>query len=146
RQRRAAPLPRRWRRRFCLEALEDRTLLSVAPFEAAIPLTPGVSVQGRIDQPGEADVYQVTLEDTVRLQTRVTPEADSGLELRLSWYNTEGGLLIQSDGTSLSDPANNLQQYLIPGTYYVKIEGLTPQTGTYQLTTTAIPSIAFGFN
>src|SRR5262245_47688670 len=123
----------RQRRRPNLEHLEPRLVLDGSPtLGAALPLPfdPG----GRATAAGTlpaTDFYQVTLTESGRLTTRVHA---AGADTRLSLLRADGGLLIQSDGQSAANPDDRIAQHLLPGTYFLEVQGLGGTTGTYTLT------------
>src|SRR5438094_10134987 len=111
--------PRPACRHLEVECLEERTLLSAAP---VTPFTPGETVHGRISTAGEVDRYTFTVgqDDTKRIEQalylRTHVHAD-GFRSRLSLDGPDGGLLVQSDGKSLTDPDDEIVQYLTAGAY-----------------------------
>src|SRR5262245_26762582 len=106
----------RRRARLCLERLEDRSLLSGLPLlDTALPLpfdpTGRASAEGSLPS---SDFFKVTLTETGRLTSQVHA---TGADTRLSLFGVDGGLLIQSDGQSATNPDDRIAQHLVPGTY-----------------------------
>src|SRR5213593_4333021 len=102
---------------------------------AVLPLGSNDQVAGNISSPGEVDEFQVTLADSGRLTVEVQTRTGCSLDTRTSLLGPDSQLLIQSDGQSLTDRDDLIAQHLLPGTYFVKVEGLGGGTGDYTLTT-----------
>ena len=69
---------------------------------------------------------------------RSTPQ---GLTTQLSLLDSQGQVLVQSDGLSSSDPDDLIAQQLVSGSYFLKVDS-TGGAGTYTLTTTVTPTTA----
>src|SRR5262249_30382685 len=68
--------------------------------------------------------------------------ADSAsLGLRLSLFDGQGNLLVQSDGQAIGRPDPLIDQHLAAGTAYLEVRGLTG-AGTFSLTTSLTPASA----
>src|SRR5262249_11769210 len=82
--------------------------------------------------------FKLTVDDSGRLAARAAPGAPLGS--RLSLLGPSGELLIQSDGVSSTNPEDRITQHLLPGTYFLRVEGLGGATGAYTLTTAFEPA------
>jgi hypothetical protein len=103
----------------------------------ANPLGLNTRVTGTL-QPGDsADFYRIGLSESGRLIARVHA---TGIDTRLSLLDARGIPLVQSDGQSLSNPDDFIDQHLAPGGYLIKVEGLGLATGTYALATEFQPA------
>jgi len=102
---------------------------------SAAPLLPNDTLIDRLTAVGEVDVRQVTLAEA-GLLTITADDLSAGLDTRLSLARADGALLIQSEGRTPADRTDRIEQHLAAGTYLVRIESTTAQTGEYQLTTT----------
>src|SRR5262245_43847376 len=107
---------------------------------AVLPLGTNETLAGTISTAGEEDEFQVTLTDSGRLTATVQTRPGCSLDTRLSLLGPDGRLLIQSDGQSLTNRDDLIVQHLLPGTYFVKVEGLRGGTGDYTLTTVFQPA------
>src|SRR5262245_38608132 len=97
--RHAGSIQRR-RARLCrLEWLEHRVLLcgDGSPGEA-LPIGPSDVVVRELDADHEVGLFQVTLPEAGRLTVQTRSENGSELETRTSLLESQGRLLIQSDG------------------------------------------------
>ena len=72
------------------------------------------------------------------LVAQVDPQ---GLTTQLSLLDSQGQVLVQSDGLSSSDPDDLIAQQLVSGSYFLKVDS-TGGAGTYTLTTTVAPTTA----
>ena len=72
------------------------------------------------------------------LVAKVDPQ---GLTTQLSLLDSQGQVLVQSDGVSSSDPDDLIAQQLVSGSYFLKVDS-TGGAGTYTLTTTVAPTTA----
>ncbi len=107
---------------------------------AVLPLGTNETIAGTIRAPGEVDAFEVTLTDSGRLTVEVQTQPGCSLDTRLSLSGPDGELLIQSDGQSATNSDDRIVQHLLPGTYFVKVEGLGGATGDYSLTTDFHPA------
>src|SRR5207302_9261012 len=96
---------------------------------------------GEIATSGETDSYQITVGDSGRLTALTQAAAGTSPPVRLSLLSGDGQLLIQSDGQSPSHPNDQITQHLLPGTYFLRVEGLSGGTGSYTLTTDFLPAV-----
>src|SRR6059058_2126683 len=96
---------------------------------AVLPLGTNDRVAGDIGAPGEVDEFAVTLPDSGRLTAEVQTRPGCSLDTRLSLLGPDSQLLIQSDGQSLTNRDDLIVQHLLPGTYFVTVEGLRGGTG-----------------
>ncbi|MBY0523849.1 MAG: VCBS repeat-containing protein [Gemmataceae bacterium] len=117
--------------RLLVERLEDRTLPSGTDFASATLLAPG-TVNDSLSGMAIAGYWKLTPAQGGRLTAQVH---GIGIDTRLSLLRDDGGLLIESDAQSATDPDDSITQYLSPGTYYLRIDALTALPGDYTLTT-----------
>ena len=87
---------------------------------------------------GPTAVYRIDVEADGRLLAIVHPQ---GFTARLMMLDSQGRVLVQSDGLSPSDPDSVIDQYLAAGNYSLVVES-TGGAGTYALTTTLTPASA----
>src|SRR5262245_61936487 len=107
---------------------------------AVLPLESNDRIAGNISTPGEVDEFQVTLADSGRLTVEVQTRPGCSLDTRSSLLGPDGHLLIQSDGQSPTNHDDLIVQHLLPGTYFVRVEGLGGGMGDYTLTTQYEPA------
>src|SRR5262245_8754247 len=74
-----------------------------------------------IATPAEPDWFRLTVEETGRLSVLTDADPDT----RTSLLGPDGQLLIQSDGLSAANRDDQIAQHLTPGTYFLRVEGLT---------------------
>jgi hypothetical protein len=102
------------------------------------PLAPsGAVVAGNLAQ-GGADFYQIVASNPGRLLA-VTSGASSTFELRLSLFDSQGNLLVQSDSQSTLRLDPLIDQHVAAGTDVLEVQSLS-SAGIYSLTTTLTPS------
>ena len=125
---------RRARYRWEFERLEDRTLLAPVP-AAELALATPLSVP--------ADVNSGTIAPEAPVFFQINPSTDSylvasvhapGLPTRLSVLDSQGNLLLQSDGQSALNPDDRIDEHVGAGTDYLELQSLAG-SGTYTLTT-----------
>ena len=126
--------------------LEDRTLLSSGPPGLASSLAQAtlipLAAQGSTTQPGHLTgnndlvFYQINAPADGLLIARVHPELMSS---RLSLLDSQGQLLLQSDGLSFGNPDDLIEMHLSTGTYYLEVQS-TGGAGDYTLTTSITPA------
>src|SRR5689334_14561115 len=104
---------RRPRCRLLVERLADRIRPAVGLSAAPSLLQPTGRLDATIGAPGEVDRFQFTLAETGRLTVGT---AGLDLDTRTSLLGPDGALLIQSDGTSATDPDDLIVQHLLAGT------------------------------
>jgi hypothetical protein len=128
-----------------LELLEDRTLLtSLAALASAQMLTPGSPVTGSLSDGGVMD-YQLAITTSGRLTVQV--HAD-GFATRLALLDSQGHLLVQSDGQSPAKPDDLIDQHVdvaagaAATTYFLEVTGLAGGAGSYTLTSQFAPASA----
>jgi len=94
---------------------------------------PDVTVRGLV-------VHQFSFDPTADevLVAQVHPQ---GVTTHLSLLDSQGQVLVQSDGLSPSDPDDLIAQHLAGGTYFLKVESAAG-AGMYTLTTTVAPTTA----
>jgi large repetitive protein len=136
--------------------LEDRILLSSGPANpsATAPLVLPAAVMSSAEQravitlgtattpvgiaAGGVNVYAIEPTADGRLIAQ-TLAASNSLELRLSLYDGQGNLLVQSDG-QLSGRINPaIDQHVAAGTGFIEVQSLSG-SGTYSLSTLFTPS------
>jgi hypothetical protein len=123
-------------RRLWPEPLEDRTLLT-----GPLPLPPPAilandSVAGRLTADG-SDSFQLTLADTGRFTASVHAV---GFATRLSLFDAQHQLLVQSDGQSPSNPDDLIDQHVQGdpaqgATFYLEVTSSAGGAGSFRLTT-----------
>ena len=87
---------------------------------------------------GPTVVYRIDVEMDRMLLAIVHPE---GFTVRLMILDSQGQVLVQSDGLSSTDPDSVIDQYLAGGNYSLVVES-TGGAGTYALTTMLMPASA----
>ena len=137
---------------LCSMWLEDRVLLSAgitnpsanAPLllpasvlNSAIPIGINSLAPGTIGV-GGASFYEIQPGSDGRLIAQ-TQNASNSLELRLSLYDGQGNLLVQSDGQSSGRPNPLIDQHVAAGTDYLEVQSLAG-SGTYTLLASLTPS------
>jgi hypothetical protein len=116
--------------------LEERVLLSgtlLSPVSKAI----GDLIQGTLS-PGGADFYQFQQNSDGRLIAQ-TYNASTGLELRLSIYDSQNNPLVQSDGQSAGRLNPLIDQHVAAGTEIIEVQSLTG-SGNYSLSASLTPA------
>ncbi len=108
---------------------------------AVVPLGATDFFAGDIRTPGEVDEFQIDIPDNGRLTVVVQTGSGACLDTRLSLLGPDGRLLIQSEGQSPSNHDDQIVQHLLAGTYFVQVQGLGNETGTYTLTTDFQPAV-----
>lgn len=102
----------------------------------------GTVVTGRIDLPGDVDMYKVglTAGQTYRISTTLNTLADSTLTL----VDRNGTTQLQFNNDANGTSASQMDFYCVTtGNYYVKVAGnVTSQMGTYALSVQALPDTA----
>ena len=119
--------------------LEDRVLLSTLPasvLAGATRIEINSSVPGSLSS-GGADFYEIEPSADGRLLA-LTSALASNLHLRLSLYDSQGDLLVQSDGQS-AGKVNPIDFHVAMGTDYLEVQSLSG-SGAYSLTTSLIAS------
>src|SRR5262249_38227109 len=96
------------------------------------PGDPGSIWSGTLP-PGDVDWCRIDVTGPGRLTAAV---AATGGFTRLALFDASGRLLVQSDGTSATDPTPRLDQYLAPGRFYLEILGQGPESVTTSYTLT----------
>jgi hypothetical protein len=140
---------------LCAMWLEDRVLLSSGPTNpsADAPLLLPASVMtsaannlltlGSATTPtaiaqGGVQVYEIEPGSDGRLVAQ-TLTASSALQLRLSLYDGQGNLLVQSDGQSSGRQGPSIDQHVTAGADFIEVQGLSG-SGIYSLSTSLTPS------
>ena len=156
--RRTASLPRgnaRFERCFWplwTMCLEDRVMLSagltdpsasaplllpVSVMNSAVPITLGSPKPNAVGV-GGANFYEIEPGSDGALIAQAVAQSSS-LQLRLSLYDGEGNLLVQSDGQSSGQLNPLIDFHITAGTDYLEVEGLAG-SGDYTLSTSLTPS------
>ena len=132
--------------------LEDRVLLSTGPpnpsaaaplelsaavMNGALPIAIDSTASGNITV-GGASVYEIEPGSDGRLIVQVQASVGS-LQLRLSLYDGQGNLLVQSDGQSSGRPDPLIDQHITAGADFLEVQGLSG-SGSYALSTSLTPS------
>jgi hypothetical protein len=99
--------------------------------ETAIAIASGVPTSGTIAR-NDIDLFRLTPAQGGRLGARVYAE---GTAIRLSLLDEQGRLLVQSDGISPGNRDTLIDQHVTAGTYYLRVEGLSPADVSYTLAT-----------
>ena len=135
------PLLHHRRHRFGLGVarLEDRTLLSGPSGDVLAAVAPkielGTPKTGTL-APGEVAFFQIDPTTDGRLVAQVHAE---GATTRLSLWDVQGQVLMQSDGQSPGNPDDQIDLHVPAGTDYLEVENLGG-AGAYTLTTSLMPS------
>jgi large repetitive protein len=139
-------------RRPGFDVMEDRVLLSTGPanpsanaplllpasvMNSAIPIGINSLAPGTIGV-GGANFYEIQPGSDSGLIAQ-TENASNSLELRLSLYDGQGNLLVQSDGQSSGRPNPLIDQHVAAGTDYLEVQSLAG-AGTYTLLASLTPS------
>ncbi|MBV8556445.1 MAG: hypothetical protein JO116_12850, partial [Planctomycetaceae bacterium] len=133
--------PRRPRPRYrwAFEQLEDRTLLSDTGGDVLAAVAPkialGAPTTGTL-APGEVAFFQI---DPTTDGLLVAQVHAAGASTRLSLWDTQGQVLMQSDGQSPGNPDDQIDLHVAAGTDYLEVEDLG-DAGAYTLTTSLTPS------
>jgi FG-GAP-like repeat len=137
---------------LCTMWLEDRVLLSTGPanpsaaaplllsaavMNSAVPIAIDSAASGNVTS-GGANVYEIEPDSDGRFVVQVQSDAGS-LQLRLSLYDGEGNLLVQSDGQSSGSPDPLIDQHVAAGADFVEVQGLSG-SGGYSLSTSLTAS------
>ncbi|MGO9814751.1 MAG: FG-GAP-like repeat-containing protein [Isosphaeraceae bacterium] len=86
--------------------------------------------------PGDVDFYRISPTEDGRLSATVHSQ---GAITRLSLLDSQGRVLLRSDGQSPGDPDDLIDLHVPAGTDYLKVENLRV-AGAYTLTTTLTPA------
>ena len=128
------PRRTRLRHRWAFEQLEDRTLLATVPgadLAEAIPLTaPSGTTAGTL-APGAPVFFRIDPTADALLIAHVHAE---GTLTRLSLLDSQGHLLVQSDGQSATNLDDLIAQHFVAGTDYLELQSLGG-AGSYTLIT-----------
>ena len=121
--------------------LEERVLLSgldPSVINSAVPIAIGSPASGNLTQGGAA-FYEIEPSSDGRLIAQTEP-GSSSLQLRLSLYDVQGNLLVESDGQSAGRLDPLVDQYVNVGPGSVlEVQSLSG-SGAYSLSTSFIPS------
>jgi len=122
--------------------LEPRVLLSGSPLNpsvmnGAVPIAIGSVVSGNLAL-GGGDFYEIqpSLDGRLIAQTHAVSD---GLQLRLSIYDGQGNLLVQSDGQSSGRLDPLIDQHVAAGADFLEVQSLSG-SGLYSLSTSVTPA------
>jgi subtilisin-like proprotein convertase family protein len=118
--------------------------------QTADPLTPGTPAAGTLGAADPADHYVFQVDTPGVLTVSAAPTAGSTLNPDLTLSNSDslllfgkdrlrigtGGLQATSDDRAPGDPRPLLQQYVLPGTWYVDVGAVGGTSGGYTVTAT----------
>ena len=110
---------------------------SRGPCSNPVPIAIGAPVSGNLSQ-GGADFYRDPAEFG-RSSDRTDLQALDGLELRLSLFDGQGNLLVQSDGQSSGRLNPLIDQHVAAGADILEVQSLSG-SGTYSLSTSLTPA------
>ncbi len=103
-----------------------------ADYSAAIVISaPDVSIADIA-----VDRVEIATADDSRLIAQIDPQGSS---TSLSLLSSQNQLLVESDGVSLTDPDNAIDQHVAAGTYFLQVRTISG-TGSFLLSTTMTPS------
>ncbi len=125
------------------DVMEDRTLLSTiaagTPLGAvAVPIEVGTAVYGTLSQ-GGTEFYAI---EAVQSDSRLiaqTTDVSAGLELRLSLFDDQANLIVQSDGQSSGNVNPLIDQHVASSAYFLEVQSLSG-SGTFSLFTSLTPA------
>ena len=119
--------------------LEERTLLSGPGGDVLAAVAPKIALGTPTTctlAPGEVAFFQIDPNADGRLVAQVHA---AGATTRLSLRDTQGQVLMQSDGQSPGNPDDQIDLHVQAGTDYLEVEDLGG-AGAYTLTTSLMPS------
>jgi FG-GAP-like repeat len=116
--------------------LEERILLT-GSLTNPVPIAIGAPVSGNLSQ-GGTDFYQIQSDSGGRLIAQ-TYNVPNGLELRLSVYDSQANLLVESDGQSSGRLNPLIDQHVSAGAEILEVQGLSG-SGAYSLSTSLTPA------
>ncbi len=102
--------------------------------EAAIAAEIADSLDGRLERPGDRDVFRLVVPQSAAVQVASSGAADLGVELR-----NAASELIATDDDSGAGYNFQLSQTLSAGTYFITVSHCCGGTGSYQLTVSQTP-------
>ena len=122
----------------------DVTLLGIAASGFGLGnsgLQSSVAVVSSHLEPGPGgEIFQYRIDTTTQGGYTAQLQCE-GLTARLSLLDSQGNLLVQSDGVTLGDPDGRISEQLPPGSYTLRLE-LSAGAGTYILTSALSPGSA----
>ena len=116
--------------------LEERILLS-GTLTNPVSIAIGAPVSGNLSQ-GGSDFYQIQSDSAGRLIAQ-TYNLSNGLRLRLSVYDSQANLLVESDGQSSGRLNPLIDQHVSTGAEILEVQGLSG-SGAYSLSTSLTPA------
>ena len=124
--------------------LEDRTLLSGPSGDVLAAVAPKIALgtpKAGTLAPGEVAFFQINPNTDGRLVAQVHA---AGATTRLSLWDAQGQVLMQSDGQSPGNPDDQIDLHVPAGTDYLEVEDLGG-AGAYTLTTSLTPATTSPF-
>jgi hypothetical protein len=85
---------------------------------------------------GHAELYRIDTTSGGLLSSRVISESQT---TRLSLLDSQGHVLVQTDGTAAGGPNSEFDEHVPAGTYFIKLDAIAG-TGSHSLTTTITPT------
>jgi len=116
--------------------LEERVLLSGIPLNPSV-IAIGSTVSGNLAL-GGADFYEIQPGSDGQLIAQTHGDSD-GLQLRLSIYDGQGNLLVESDGQSTGRLDPLIDQHVAAGADFLEVQSLSG-SGIYSLSTSFTPA------
>ena len=111
-------------------------VLPASVMNSAVPITIG-SLASAVLSSGGADFYEIEPSLYGRLMAQ-TQGSSSSLQLRLSLFDGQGNLLVQSDGQSPGRQNPLIDQLVAAGADFLEVQSLSG-SGTYSLSTSLTP-------
>ncbi len=112
-------------------------VLSASVLNGATPITIGAPVSGNLSA-GGADLYEIQPASDGLLVAETQP-GSSSLALRLSLYDGQGNLLVESDGQSAGQQNPLVEEHVAAGNDFLEVQSLAG-SGSYSLSTSLTPS------
>jgi hypothetical protein len=109
---------------------------SFLPLASVMSVSIGSTSFGALTQ-GGTEVFAIQ-PDASGLLDAAAHASSNSLQLRLSLFDAQGNLLVQSDGQSSVDPDPLIEEHLEAGSYYLEVQSLTG-SGSYSLSTSLTP-------
>src|SRR4029077_3239126 len=101
-----------------------------------LPSDGSTTQAGHIAGNGDLDFFRINTTTNGLLIARAHPQV---MTTRLSLLDSQGRLLMQSDGLSPSNPDDLIEMHLPAATYFLEVES-TGGAGDYDLTTSLTPA------
>ena len=110
---------------------------SFLPLSSVVSMPIGSTSFGALTQ-GGTEVFAIQADASGLLDADAHASSGS-LQLRLSLFDAQGNLLVQSDGQSSVDPDPLIQEHLGAGSDYLEVQSLSG-SGTFSLSTSLTPA------